>query len=118
MKSWAESAIRELERLAEECESAGDYEGAEEHLRQCIAMRRVMRGSNQRELIDPLYNLGLVCWAQDRAMEARSYLEEAYTLSCKNFGRNSKDALEIRQVVLLLADEPILERMLESTGAA
>ncbi len=108
MNSWNDTC--RLEQLADDFESIGDYESAESHLRQCIAMRRLMMDRYDKRLIDPLYNLGLLCWAQDNTLEAMRCMKEAINISDRTYGIANRESQEIKELMVFLAEESEVTR--------
>ncbi|MBX9693421.1 MAG: hypothetical protein K2Z81_13620 [Cyanobacteria bacterium] len=58
-----------------------------------------------KRLINPIYNLGLLCWAQDNTLEAMRCMKEALYISDRMYGFANKESQEIRDLITLLADE-------------
>lgn len=109
---FSNSTVR-LEILAEELENSGDYAGAEKYLRQVVSIKKNIFGPRHEELIDNLYNLALLCWAQDEYTEAQILLEEALDISCEAHGSFSQESRDIRQALAQLYEETEIEEPID-----
>lgn len=114
---FSNSTVR-LEILAEELENSGDYSGAEKYLRQVVSIKKNIFGPHHQELVDNIYNLALLCWAQDDYTETQILLEEALDISCEAHGSFSQQSREIRQALAQLYEETEIEEAIELAANA
>lgn len=78
--------VSELKRLGDQYEEQGDYESAELLFRKALADQELSLGDEHPGLAPDLYNLGLLCYALEKYIDAESFLMRAWAIERKSCG--------------------------------
>src|SRR5688572_5386062 len=72
---------RSIVENAEQAAAAGNYDAAEQLLREAAALQEQTLGPNHPDLANTLNNLGIVCEVTDNPIDAEHYFRRAYAIA-------------------------------------
>jgi hypothetical protein len=72
---------RSIIESAEQAAAAGNYDAAEQLLREAAALQEQTLGSQHPDLVNTLNNLGIVCEIIDNPIDAEHYFRRAYAIA-------------------------------------
>jgi tetratricopeptide (TPR) repeat protein len=75
-----------MKQLGDHYEAIGDYENAELLFRRALAVQEREVGEDHPSLAIDLYNLGLLCYAQSKFLDAETMLTRAWAIERSTFG--------------------------------
>jgi tetratricopeptide (TPR) repeat protein len=78
--------VVKLKQLGDHYEEMGDYESAELLFRRALAVQEKEVGEDHPSLAVDLYNLGLLCYAQSKFLDAETMLTRAWAIELNSFG--------------------------------
>lgn len=89
----------ELQNLANLAEERGDYAKAARLHSKALEKMEKETGTDQPELIEYLYNLGMIRFALDEKNEARNYFSRQLSILLQYFPEEHTDVIELRQIL-------------------